>query len=129
MASQNSLKRSTRTVAVKKLRHSTEPFFSMERYSDPGFSFKDSFTNIEGLQNPNLLDSMNFDRIQNKSVPLQQGFPELSNPIFDLDEQTSMMMGTEINKINTQMQQKTVDLQNKVMLTTANLMRGYTRYG
>lgn len=129
MASQNSLKNSTRTVSVKKITHSTEPFFSMERYSDPGFSFINSLTNTEGLQNPNLSDSMSFDRIQNKSVPLQQGFPELSNPIFDLDEQTSMMMGTEINNIGTQMQQKTMDLQNKVMLTTANLMRGYTRYG
>jgi hypothetical protein len=129
MASQNSLKSAINTVSVKRVRSSGEAIFSVERHSDPGFSFKNTFTDLEGLQNPNLSDINNYSAMKNTNVPLRMGFAELSNPIFDLDEQTSMMMGAEMDNVNAQMQQRTMELQNKVMANTANLARGFTRYG
>ena len=54
--------------------------------SSKNFSFKDNALQMESLQNPNIVDSQEFDRIRNSKLELTDKFDNQSDPFFDLDD-------------------------------------------
>ena len=54
--------------------------------SSKNFSFKDNALQMESLQNPNIVDSQEFDRIRNSKLELTEKFDNQSDPFFDLDD-------------------------------------------
>ena len=54
--------------------------------SSKNFSFKDNALQMESLQNPNIVDSQEFDRIRNSKLELTDKFDNQNDPFFDLDD-------------------------------------------
>ena len=47
--------------------------------------------NSEFLQNPNIVDLNEFNRIKNSKLELNDKFDNVNNPIFDFDEQRDIL--------------------------------------
>jgi hypothetical protein len=62
------------------------------------FSFKNSLSETEDLQNPNILNQDNFAKVKNKDLLLKDKFDTQDDPIFDLDEAPSMVTKREPNQ-------------------------------
>ena len=80
------------------------------------FSFKDSLMEQEFLQNPNIVDKKEFNRIKNSKIELNDKFDNVDDPFFDLDEPRDNVSGRIRNKNNT-LNKVTNKLKNNNSLT------------
>jgi hypothetical protein len=127
MAAQNSLTKLKKSVSVKRNRSSTDQNFSIVP-SSPDFSFKSNSMELEGLQNPNLLEQSDFHKMENKDLLLQDKFSELSDPIFDFDEAPPIVNNLATADENRQIVNKSNNIQKRIRKTNIALKKGVTRY-
>ena len=84
------------------------------------FSFKDSLVEQEFLQNPNIVDKKEFDRIKNSNLELNDKFDNVSDPLFDLDEARDVVTSTiknnttGLNKVTKRLKTTNVNSGNKI---------------
>jgi hypothetical protein len=64
------------------------------------FSFKDDISKIESLQNPNIVDSRDFNRITNSKLELNDKFDNQNDPLFDLDDSIDVLYSANKFKNN-----------------------------
>jgi len=64
------------------------------------FSFKDSLSERELLQNPNILNKDGFSKVKNEDILLKDKFDTQDDPIFDLDDETAKMTQKNLNQAN-----------------------------
>ena len=50
------------------------------------FSFKNLDLGREFVQNPNILETQDFDRLKNDKASLEKPFSEITDPIYNFDE-------------------------------------------
>ena len=127
MAAQNSLTKLKKSVSVKRNRSSTDQNFSIDP-SSSDFSFKSNSMELEGLQNPNLLEQSDFNKMQNKDLLLQDKFSELSDPIFDFDEAPPIVNSLATADESKQIVNKSNNIQKRIRKTNITLKKGVTRY-
>ena len=58
---------------------------------DAYMSFKDMIEEKESINNPNILENKTFSRIKNKNQSLEKKFDSEDDPIYDIDEQPSIV--------------------------------------
>lgn len=58
---------------------------------DAYMSFKDMIEERESINNPNILENKTFSRIKNKNQSLEKKFDSEDDPIYDIDEQPSIV--------------------------------------
>ena len=58
---------------------------------DAYMSFKDMIEERESINNPNILENKTFSRIKNKNQSLENKFDSENDPIYDIDEQPSIV--------------------------------------
>ncbi len=58
---------------------------------DVYMSFKDMIEERESINNPNILENKTFSRIKNKNQSLEKKFDSEDDPIYDIDEQPSIV--------------------------------------
>ena len=90
--------------------------------SSRNFSFKDDLPEIESLQNPNIVDSIEFNRIKNSKLQLNDKFDNQNDPIFDLDDSSDVIYSDTKNKSNN-LSKVTTKIKNRKLGNTASTSR------
>ena len=90
--------------------------------SSRNFSFKDDLPEIESLQNPNIVDSIEFNGIKNSKLQLNDKFDNQNDPIFDLDDSSDVVYSDTKNKSNN-LSKVTTKIKNRKLGNTSSTSR------